>query len=95
MCMRRRCCGGGKRADEWGGDLAAMTDVWACVPVKEFTGAKSRLSALLSPAQREILAETMLEDVLSALAGATRLAKALGPGHTIVTILCDGGAFLV
>ncbi len=26
------------------------------------------------------------------VAGAIRLAKALGPGHTIVTILCDGGA---
>ncbi|MBN8898819.1 MAG: hypothetical protein J0H35_11650, partial [Rhodospirillales bacterium] len=51
-----------------------MTEVWACVPVKVFTGAKSRLSAMLSPAQRETLAATMLEDVLSALAGATRLA---------------------
>jgi 2-phospho-L-lactate guanylyltransferase len=51
-----------------------MTQIWACVPVKEFTGAKSRLSALLSPPQRELLAATMLEDVLSALAGATRLA---------------------
>jgi 2-phospho-L-lactate guanylyltransferase len=51
-----------------------MTAVWAGVPVKEFTGAKQRLAALLSPEQREILAATMLEDVLSALAGATRLA---------------------
>lgn len=51
-----------------------MTAVWACVPVKEFTGAKSRLSALLSPEQRERLAAAMLEDVLTALAGATRLA---------------------
>ncbi len=54
-----------------------MSAVWACVPVKEFTGAKSRLSALLTPAQREILARTMLEDVLAALAGATRLAGIL------------------
>jgi len=54
-----------------------MTDVWAAVPVKEFTGAKQRLSAMLSPALREILAATMLEDVLSALAGATRLAGIL------------------
>jgi 2-phospho-L-lactate/phosphoenolpyruvate guanylyltransferase len=51
-----------------------MTRVWACVPVKEFKGAKQRLAALLSPEQRELLAETMLEDVLSALAGATHLA---------------------
>jgi cysteine synthase A len=26
------------------------------------------------------------------IAGAMRLAKEMGPGHTIVTILCDGGA---
>jgi cysteine synthase A len=26
------------------------------------------------------------------VAGAVRLARELGPGHTIVTILCDGGA---
>jgi cysteine synthase A len=26
------------------------------------------------------------------VAGAIRLAKALGPGHTIATILCDSGA---
>ena len=26
------------------------------------------------------------------VAGAIRLARELGPGHTIVTILCDGGA---
>lgn len=47
-----------------------MTDIWAALPVKEFTGAKQRLSSMLTPAQREALAETMLEDVLSALASA-------------------------
>ena len=26
------------------------------------------------------------------VAGAIRLAKDLGPGHTIVTVLCDGGS---
>ena len=50
-----------------------MSDVWAAVPVKEFTGAKRRLSDLLSAAQRETLAATMLEDVLAALAGAKQL----------------------
>ena len=54
-----------------------MIDVWACVPVKEFTGAKQRLSSLLTPPQRELLAAAMLEDVLAALAGATRLAGIL------------------
>ena len=51
--------------------------VWAAVPVKEFTGAKQRLAAMLSPEQREVLAATMLEDVLAALAGAQRLAGIL------------------
>ena len=59
-----------------GGD-PRMTPVWAAVPVKEFTGAKQRLSGMLSPAEREILAATMLEDVLAALAGASRLAGIL------------------
>jgi 2-phospho-L-lactate guanylyltransferase len=44
--------------------------VWAAVPVKEFAGAKQRLSPLLSPQQREALAAAMLEDVLAALAQA-------------------------
>lgn len=51
-----------------------MSDIWAVIPVKEFEGAKHRLSALLSPEQRRLLAETMLGDVLDAVAGATRLA---------------------
>ncbi|WP_158924592.1 2-phospho-L-lactate guanylyltransferase [Acidisphaera sp. S103] len=54
-----------------------MIDVWACVPVKGFTGAKSRTGSILTPEQREVLAATMLEDVLSALAGASRLAGIL------------------
>lgn len=54
-----------------------LLDVWACVPVKAFTGAKSRTGSILTPSQRETLAATMLEDVLSALAGATRLAGIL------------------
>jgi len=47
--------------------------VWAAVPVKAFTGAKQRLAALLTPEQREVLAATMLEDVLAALAASQRL----------------------
>jgi 2-phospho-L-lactate guanylyltransferase len=49
-------------------------NVWACVPVKTFTGAKSRTGALLTAEQREVLAATMLEDVLAAIAGARQLA---------------------
>lgn len=54
-----------------------MTDVWAGVPVKGLTGAKSRTGLVLTPAQRSMLAAAMLEDVLAALAGATRLAGIL------------------
>jgi 2-phospho-L-lactate guanylyltransferase len=43
---------------------------WAAVAVKEFAGAKQRLAALLTPAQRQALAAAMLEDVLAALAAA-------------------------
>ncbi|HYZ25236.1 MAG TPA: 2-phospho-L-lactate guanylyltransferase [Rhodopila sp.] len=53
------------------------TGIWAAVPVKAFTGAKQRTAAVLSAAQREKLAATMVEDVLSALAGAARLAGIL------------------
>jgi 2-phospho-L-lactate guanylyltransferase len=42
--------------------------VWAAVPVKEFAGAKQRLSPLLKSKQRQALA--MLEDVLAALVDA-------------------------
>jgi 2-phospho-L-lactate guanylyltransferase len=54
-----------------------MIDVWAGVPVKAFTGAKQRTASVLTPVQREVLAAAMLEDVLSALASATRLAGIL------------------
>ncbi len=47
-----------------------MLDVWAAVPVKAFNGAKQRTGLVVTPAQRELLAATMLEDVLDALAGA-------------------------
>src|SRR3984957_1781892 len=54
-----------------------MIDVWPCVPIKAFTVSKQRTASVLTPVQREVLAATMLEDVLSALAGAKRLAGIL------------------
>lgn len=38
--------------------------LWAIIPVKPFVRAKSRLSAVLSPAERSALAETLLRHVL-------------------------------
>jgi 2-phospho-L-lactate guanylyltransferase len=58
-----------------------MSDIWAIIPVKEFNGAKHRLSDLLSPHERLVLAATMLADVLNAVAGCRHLA-----GVMIVTI---------
>ena len=70
--------------------------VWAAVPVKEFAGAKQRLSPLLTPAQRRALAAAMLEDVLAALAAA-RLAgvmvNTLDPRAR--TLACRYGARVV
>ena len=58
-----------------------MSDIWAIIPVKEFDGAKDRLSCLLSPRQRRILAEIMLTDMLEAVAGSRLLA-----GVIIITL---------
>src|SRR6185312_6517673 len=58
-----------------------MSKIWAVIPVKEFNGAKHRLSGLLSPSERRLLAETMLTDMLDAVAGCRRLG-----GVMIVTI---------
>jgi 2-phospho-L-lactate/phosphoenolpyruvate guanylyltransferase len=58
-----------------------MNDLWAVIPVKEFDGAKHRLSDLLSPSERRLLAETMLTDMLGAVAGS----RLLG-GVMIVTL---------
>src|SRR4029079_18680489 len=51
-----------------------MSDIWAVIPIKGFDGAKHRLSDLLSPSERRLLAETMLTDMLDAVAGSRLLA---------------------
>src|SRR3974390_1918962 len=58
-----------------------MSDIWAVIPVKEFDDPRDRLSDLLPPPQRRRLAETMLTDVLDAVAGCRLLA-----GVMIVTL---------
>ena len=58
-----------------------MSDIWAVVPVKEFAGAKQRLSSCMSPEERRTLATIMLEDVLDALSGTHELA-----GLLVVTV---------
>jgi 2-phospho-L-lactate/phosphoenolpyruvate guanylyltransferase len=58
-----------------------VSGVWAVVPVKEFTGAKQRLSSALSPEERRALATIMLEDVLEAVSAVRELA-----GLIVVTV---------
>ena len=58
-----------------------MIGIWAVIPVKELDGAKQRLAGFLTEAERHRLAVTMLEEVLAALASATRLA-----GVALVTL---------
>ena len=41
--------------------------MWIVVPVKRFSNAKTRLSEVLTPAERESLAQVMLNDVLGAI----------------------------
>jgi 2-phospho-L-lactate guanylyltransferase len=54
-----------------------VTGIWAVLPVKEFEGAKQRLSSALSPEERRTLAITMLEDVLDAVSAVPELAGVL------------------
>jgi 2-phospho-L-lactate/phosphoenolpyruvate guanylyltransferase len=58
-----------------------MSGIWAVIPVKELAGAKQRLAGFLTPEERHLLAATMLEEVLAALAEARRLA-----GIALVTL---------
>jgi 2-phospho-L-lactate/phosphoenolpyruvate guanylyltransferase len=54
-----------------------VSGIWAVLPVKEFEGAKQRLSSALSPEERRRLAITMLEDVLDAVSAVPELAGVL------------------
>jgi len=58
-----------------------VSGVWAVVPVKEFEGAKQRLSSCLGREERRALATIMLEDVLDAVSAVRELA-----GILVVTV---------
>lgn len=62
-----------------------MPDIWAVIPVKETAGAKERLAAAVPQRLRGGLALAMLEDVLTAAAGAMRGALGLA-GIAVVTL---------
>ncbi|MET4803921.1 2-phospho-L-lactate guanylyltransferase [Bradyrhizobium sp. LB11.1] len=48
-------------------------DAWVIIPAKSFLCAKQRLSPLLTPSERALLARSMLADVLSAACGVMKL----------------------
>lgn len=48
--------------------MPALTDIWAIVPIKDLCNGKTRLSPVLSPRERALLIEAMVDDVLSAFA---------------------------
>lgn len=71
---------------------------WALVPAKDFAGAKSRLSPVLNGANRAMLAEAMLKDVLGVIAesqgfagvllvSSSREVARLGEDHGVATLL--------
>lgn len=65
--------------------MNARPGIWAVVPVKETTGAKQRLAGVMAPALRRVLALTMLQDVLAALADVPAL-------HGIAVVTVDRDA---
>jgi 2-phospho-L-lactate/phosphoenolpyruvate guanylyltransferase len=56
--------------------------VWAIVPAKRFSQAKSRLAAVLTPSERARLARAMLHDVMTVLSSVEELAG-------ILVVSCD------
>jgi 2-phospho-L-lactate guanylyltransferase len=54
--------------------MSRLARPWAVVPVKRFTGAKSRLAGVLAASERAIVAQTMFLHVLDVLSGSASLA---------------------
>jgi len=71
--------------------------VSALIPVKGFTNAKQRLSALLNAASRELLAEVMFRDVLNQVVSARGLVETfVVTGDDKVAAIADGlGAHVI
>ena len=55
--------------------MTVTKNIWAVVPVKTFTQAKTRLSDILSATQRKALAQGMMRDVIRALLASPSIEK--------------------
>ena len=55
--------------------LSSTPELWAVVPVKPFTQAKSRLASILSPVDRALLSRSFLRHVLDAAQSAPSVAQ--------------------
>ena len=63
--------------------MTSKSDIWAVVPVKNFSAAKTRLAGVLQTVERSQLSRMMLDDVLDALSRSSRLAG-------VVVVTADG-----
>ena len=74
-----------------------MNGVWALVPTKELTLAKSRLAPLLEPTQRRDLVHVMLVDVLRVLLAAPGLAgvAVIGRAPSLLALAASQGALVL
>ncbi len=63
--------------------MTSKSDIWAVVPVKNFSAAKTRLAGVLQAVERSRLSRMMLDDVLDALSKSNRLAG-------VVVVTADG-----
>jgi 2-phospho-L-lactate guanylyltransferase len=71
--------------------------MWVAVPVKRFSNAKTRLATILSAAERESLAQVMLNDVLHAICRARLVSGIVVVSHEVrarYAVERAGGLFL-
>lgn len=67
-------------------------EIWAIVPAKRFSEAKTRLAPVLTRSERSQLARAMLHDVMTVLSSVKELAG--NPCRIRRSVCCKGRSFL-